>query len=152
MIVTTNYEYSSLSYLEDILLLIPGLNHLIDIGPGYAEQSSTYLYGPNANNGSSFLGEAYANGKYLMVIIVVIALCLILSLLYSFLLKTKSKLIKSFLLTVGIDLSFYIARNSSNFVIARTRYYLYFLIILLIIESFLFRKNYCNEVHDNEQN
>ena len=114
LIITSGYEYDSISYIEDLALIIPGLSNAFNIGPEYSEKSSTFLYGPHANNGSSFLGEAYANGKYIMVFLVTCSLAIILSFVYSFAIKSQSALTTSFFITLGIDYSFYIARNSSN--------------------------------------
>lgn len=88
--------------------------------------------------GSTYIGEAYANGGYFMVIAIIIIVMIFLKIIFSLYKNVNSNYLKTFLLLCGIEFSFYIHRNGLGTVILRIRVYLYIMILLLVL-NFLFK-------------
>ena len=134
-IVKNDYRLETNSFLNALKYIIPGLTKLnenISFTVLYQED----LYSTN-NNASTFLGEAYANGGFIVVTIISCLVCFTLIIIYYYYCRCNSRIGKTFLILSGIDISFYIHRNSLDYVICRIRYFLYFVILLAIIRIFL---------------
>lgn len=131
-IVSADYELDKSSYLILPTYIIPGLTNWIGV------ESFTYKYQENLfgtnNRASTILGEAYANGKLPVVFIVCVMLTIILIIFYKAYRKNSNIIWKTFFLISGIDIAFFVHRNSADYAICRVRYYFYFVIVLFIIK------------------
>lgn len=134
-IVKNDYRVNKNTYLTALKYIIPGLTKL-DGNISFTVIYQEDLYS-TTNNASTILGEAYANGGIILVAVISILICLVLMLIYNYYCKCGNQIVKTFLLLSGIDISFYIHRNSMDYVICRIRYFAYFLILLVFIKILL---------------
>ena len=143
-------SYSFLNYILGVFGLIPILGSRV-LGWLEFESFETQLnYNYNARLsegvglGSTFLGEAYAIGDFVMVIIIVSILFIVISYWSKCRLRTKSGLMKNWYGIILTYLTFYIHRNSSFFLLMICRSYLYILILCWLFkklyESFMYRR------------
>lgn len=131
-IIASDYELENSSYSILPTYLIPGVTNWIG-GESFTYIYQRDLYGTN-NRASTILGEAYANGKLFMVFLICIILTGVVILFYQLYKKNNSTIMKTFFLLSGIDIAFFVHRNSADYAICRIRYYFYFVIILFIIK------------------
>lgn len=149
-IVKENYRVDFSSYAVIPTYLVPGLTSLMNI-ESFTTVYQRDLFGTN-NRASTILGEAYANGGLLMVVLVDFIITALLVMIYKFYKRTNDNIWKTFWLLSGIDLAFFIHRNSADYAICRVRYYFYFVVGLLIVRIFintLIEKNRSRQ--DNEK-
>jgi len=132
-IVDAEYRLDFSSYAGLPTYLIPGLTNFLHI-KSFTEIYQEELFGAT-NRASTILGEAYANGGMLVVIIVSFILVLVLLAINYFYEKSTDNIWKTFFLLSGVDLAFFIHRNSADYAVCRVRYFLYFVIVLFIIKS-----------------
>lgn len=142
-IVSKDYSVNTSSYWGLWGYLVPLFTDQINETMGSADFTVQYqadlFKGMNANRASTYIGEAFANGHIIMVILVISILLLTLNFLLNRYKKCKSNITKSTLLLIAIDLSFYIHRNSMYFEFSRIRFYIYILIMLLLFTN-IYRK------------
>lgn len=131
-IIKNNYRLEKSSYPILITLIIPFISRAIPY------TSFTYIYQETlfgtTTRASTFIGEAFANGGFLVVALVIMILLLLLQLINMKLINCKDNIIKTFILISGIDLSFYIHRNSLDYALIRIRSYIYIVIIIYVIK------------------
>lgn len=139
-IVDSNYSVPKSSYMALWAYFIPLVTGSIEKALGVTNFTKEYqlsLYGDDTNNASTYLGEAYANGGYLFVILVVFFYLLLITLLFKLYKNCKSNITKTTVLIMGIDASFYIHRNSIAFEFSRLRAYIYIAILIYLIIGIL---------------
>ncbi len=131
-IIKNNYRLEQSSYPILITLFVPFISRFIQY------TSFTYVYQEVlfgvSNRASTFIGEAFANGGILAVVLIIIMLLLLLKFINMKLVNCKNNIIRTFILILGIDLSFYIHRNSMDYVFIRIRSYIYIVILIYIIK------------------
>lgn len=136
-IVKYNFSFPITNYVRAILIFIPFLNRFITIEK-FSMVYQKILFNSNIR-ASTFLGEAYACGNFIFVILIVI---LILSLLNFFdkrITKSKSDIVRTFFILSAVDFSFYIHRNSLEIAFSRIRFFVYIIIIVGLMKMFLKR-------------
>ena len=131
-IVDADYKLDFCSYAVLPTYLIPGLTNLLDI-ESFTKVYQEDLFG-STNRASTILGEAYANGGLLVVIMVAFILNSVLLMVSCFYEKSNNNIWKAFLLLTGTDIAFFIHRNSADYAICRIRYFLYFVVVLFAIK------------------
>ena len=90
------------------------------------------LYITQTNRASTVLGEAYANGGYVVVGMMVILYLFLLMLIFRGYRYCTSNISKTTLLLMGMDAAFYVQRNSMTFEFSRLRDYIYIAILIFI--------------------
>lgn len=131
-VVVSNFKMSGKIYLRIATLIVPFLNRFIDID-GFSTVYQLELFG-KTNLASTFIGEAYSAGTYGMVFVVIVFILLLNVFFDSQLNKCRDNIWKTFLLYSGVDISFYIHRNSLETCFTRIRVYLYIVILLKLFE------------------
>lgn len=122
------------TYIIVPFMIIPGIARLIDI-PSFNSLFQNELFPEaNFNVASTYIGEAMANGGILVFFLILNTLILLLMLIDYKSKVTNNSIERCFLILAGIDLSFYIHRNSLEFAISRIRIYLYICILLYIFK------------------
>ena len=126
--------YIGIEHLRDLplqLMIVPSF-----FGADSAGFSNTFkdtFYGfVNYGLAYNIWAEAYAVGKWPVLIIVILIYCMVLLLLNT-LMKVKDKYIKSLVLIMGVYWAFYIHRNSMETIITYERYNFIFYVVSLII-------------------
>ncbi|MBR0410345.1 MAG: hypothetical protein IJI25_04970 [Eubacterium sp.] len=134
-IVVNKYHIDSSSYILLWAYLLPFATGLIFNAFGF--ENFTYVYQRTlfgtTNRASTYLGEAYANGSYIMVAVIVLFVLSMLLLVFRGYNRCRSNVSKCTLLLIGIDTAFYLQRNSMSFQFSRIRDYLYIAILLFLI-------------------
>lgn len=134
-IVARDYRVDESSYRTLWAYFFPFITDSIEDMMGAVPFTKLYqrvLYVTTTNRASSYLGEAYANGGFLVVALVVciyISLLLVLFRLYK---ACSSNIGKTMFLLAGIDGAFYIQRNCMTFQFSRFRDYFYIFVLLAI--------------------
>lgn len=134
-IIKNNYKLEQSSYPILITLFVPFISRFIQY------TSFTYIYQETlfgvSNRASTFIGEAFANGSFLTVGLIIMLLLLLLKFTNTKLVNCKNNIIRTFILISGIDLSFYIHRNSIDYAFIRIRSYIYIVMLIYIIKIIL---------------
>lgn len=136
-IVKQDYQIETTTYGTLWAYAIPFLTDDIDEMFGVKKFSKTYqkaVYAAEGkdNRASTYLGESYANGGYLVVPMVVSAYLLFLIMIFGFYRRCRGNVLKATILLIAIDSSFYIQRNALGYELGRIRLYLYIAIIVYI--------------------
>lgn len=142
-IVSHNYQVSRSSYRTLWAYFIPLVTGAINSALGFENFTYAYqreLFG-TSNRACTYLGEAFANGGYIVVFFVAGLSLLIMIALFKGYLKCKSNITKTMLLLIGIDMAFYMQRNSMSFQFSRIRDYLYIGIILFLLIGLVTRNH-----------
>ncbi len=143
-IVSTNYRLNKSSYMLLWAYIFPFITSKIEEVVGVEAFGKVYqrdLYPEGARNkAATHLGEAFANGGYVMEIIVVAALMFFLFIIYKEYIKCHSNLTKTLFLLIGVDAAFYIHRNSMAYEFSRIRAYIYIYILCWILICLISRK------------
>lgn len=135
-ILKNNFRLPKSSYIALWTYFIPFVTESLEKMLGATNFTLFYqqaLYINDLNNASTYLGEAYANGGLIVVILIITFCILFLSFIYKLYLKCQSNISKTTLLLIGIDVSFYIQRNSLAFEFSRIRAYIYIAFLLFSI-------------------
>lgn len=90
--------------------------------------------------GNCFLGEAYSNGRWLLLFCAIILLCTVLTLLERYIYRAKNQFIKASCLAIMPYLAFYVHRNTFYFSIREIRSLFTLGIFFNIIYWFIIRK------------
>lgn len=134
-IVSNEYQVDTSSYLTLWAYFFPFITG--EINKIFGVKNFTYAYQKElfgtTNRACTYLGEAYANGGYVVVAIVVSLSIISLLLLFQAYKKCRSNISKCTLLLIGIDTAFYMQRNSMSYQFSRIRDYIYIAIILFVI-------------------
>ena len=142
-IVSHNYQVTRSSYRTLWAYLIPLVTGSINQAFGFENFTYSYqreLFG-TSNRASTYLGEAFANGGYLIVLVVAGLAIITMVLIFKGYNKCNSNISKTMLLLIGIDIAFYMQRNSMSFQFSRIRDYLYIGIILYFIVGIMDRNH-----------
>ena len=134
-ISNTNYKVSTSTYIIIITYFIPFISRLFSV-ESFSSMMQRDLF-PSARKGSlgsTFIGEAYANGGIVAVFIFIFILLMICKLLYDIYKKYNGNLGRTFILLTAIELAFYIHRNGLATTVIRVRSYIYILILLSIMK------------------
>lgn len=138
-ILRNNYMLDKSSYTILITLFIPFISRIVKF------ESFTYMYQETlfgtSNRASTFLGEAYANGGFLLVGVIITLLLLLLKFIDIKFKNSNNNILKTFMLISGVDLSFYIHRNSMDYAFVRIRSYIYIVILIYIIKLIISNLN-----------
>ena len=140
LIVSSEYQIYPSTYIALWTYLFPFVTKSMEQFFGVENFVKVYqrvLYVTKTNNAGSYLGEAYSNGGYFIVPIVVTFYLIFLLLILFAYKKCRSHITKAAMLLVGIDASFYIQRNSISYAMSRFRDYIYIMIILLCLNFIL---------------
>jgi len=136
-IVINDFKIPYSSYLIILTYIVPGISNLFHIENfTYVYQRELYASGVT-NQASTYLGEAYANGGYIMVFVIVLIQIIVLAMLFRGYLKSKNNVSKTFFLISGIDIAFYSHRNSLSFEATRIRAYLYIALTIYLMICFI---------------
>lgn len=142
-VVESKMSYSLFNYLFEFLYIIPILGNRINKKLGIESFSYQLNYKFNTRFedgygiGSTFLGESYAIGGMLTLIIRLIILFIIVKWLMSKLYSTKNNFMIAYLSTVLPYFTFYVHRNSFLFLFITARSYIYILILCLLIRKIM---------------
>lgn len=142
-VIESRMNYSLFNYLFEFLYLIPIMGNSINKKLGIESFSYQLNYKFNTRFedgygiGSTFLGESYAIGGMLTLIIRLVILFIIVKWLMSKLYSTKNNFIIAYLSTILPYFTFYVHRNSYLFLLITARAYLYILILCFIIKKIL---------------
>jgi len=143
-IIAYKYQVPTSSYKALWAYCLPFVTEFIESEMGVTNFTKAYqktLYIDDLNNASTHLGEAYANGGYVVVAIVVISYLLLLSLVFSGYKKCSTNISKAACLLIGIDCAFFVQRNSMAFQFSRIRAYIYISIAIYLLIFIVNRKH-----------
>lgn len=132
-IVARNYMVEESSYRTLWAYFFPFITDSIEDLMGAVPFTKLYqrvLYITATNRAATYLGEAYANGGFVVVAIVVIIYISLLMLLFKLYKVCSSNIGKTMFLLAGIDGSFFIQRNCMTFQFSRFRDYFYIFVLL----------------------
>lgn len=138
-IVANDYRILGNTYMTLWAYFIPLLTGRLESMLGQQSFSAAYqsdlysLSGSKANRASTMLGEAYANGGYMMVFIVSLFYMILLYLIFRGYRNCKTNVAATCFLLMGIDASFYTHRNSMAYEFSRLRDYVYIALILFAL-------------------
>ena len=139
-IVSNHYQIEPSSLIALWAYFVPFVTRSIEQFFGVENFAKVYqrvLYVNQTNRAGSYLGEAYANGGYIMVPVIAAAFIVFLILIAFAYKRCTSHISKTAFLLIGIDAAFFIQRNSLSFALSRFRDYIYILIILIIMNVIL---------------
>lgn len=134
-IVSSNFRMDTSTYSALWAYPFPLITGSIEKMIGVESFTKVYqkiLYVTKTNRASTMLGEAFANGGYAVVGIVVLLYLIVLMLLFRCYRHCSSNIAKTTFLLMGIDAAFYVQRNSMAFEFSRIRDYVYIAIILIV--------------------
>lgn len=143
-IVSNNYQVEKSTYAALWAYLFPLITGQIEKMMGVESFTKVYqrvLYVTNTNRASTHLGEAYANGGYIIVPLVIILYLILILVISKGYRRCTSDIGKTTFLLMGIDAAFYIQRNSMAYEFSRLRDYIYIAVILIIAIGLLNREH-----------
>lgn len=142
-IVSSDFRLSGSSYSALWSYVFPFLTGNIEKIVGVENFTKVYqkvLYITETNKASTILGEAFANGGYIVVAMMVILYLVLLMLIFRGYRRCNSNISKTALLLIGMDAAFYVQRNSMAFEFSRLRDYIYIAVVLLVLMGLLNQK------------
>jgi len=138
-IVASDYRAEKSSYRTLWAYFFPLLTKRFEEAIGYESFTSRYqadLFGTSHRAGT-YLGEAYAEGGYFVLALIVTILLVVLVFLRKLYCRCRCNITQTTLLLIAIDSAFYIHRNGMSFQFTRIRDYLYIGVFLLFFTILL---------------
>ncbi len=137
-VVSRDYTFPIDIYLKRTLFTaLPVVNKYIEEEP-FSRKYQMDLFGVNTR-ASTFIGEAYACGGFLLSVIIILLVIIIVLLLAFGARNAKSNIWRTFFILSSVDVAFYIHRNSLEYGLYRVRSYLLIAIFVYAIYLFLER-------------
>jgi len=138
-VCVADMQYSIANYFLSLIGLIPIIgNYALNLFEvDFFETKLNRLFNSRLNEGvglgSTYLGEAYATGWYVFLIIALIGTFVLISYLQRKRDRVKSKLTYTWLSLMLVYFTFYIHRNSLIYLLVTMRAYLYILLLICLI-------------------
>ncbi|MCR4814959.1 MAG: hypothetical protein K5879_09065 [Lachnospiraceae bacterium] len=142
-IVASNFQVEKSTYSALWAYPFPLITGRIEKMIGVESFTKMYqkiLYVTETNRASTMLGEAFANGGYIVVALVVLLYLVLLMLVYRGYRLCSSNIAKTTLLLIGMDAAFYVQRNSMAFEFSRFRDYIFIAVILYVAMALMDRE------------
>lgn len=140
-IIESNMNYSLTNYFLSFITLIPFFGGRLAQFLGYEKFSVDVnlafntRYSDGFGIGCTYVGEAYALGGYLGIVIIVLATMLFVAYLNWKVQQTHDGIIYTFFTIVACYFTFFIFRNSQSFLLIMIRAQIYIVILLKIVEK-----------------
>lgn len=151
-IISSDYQVSKSSYISLWAYFIPFATETIENAMGVqsftqAYQKVVYASEGVSNRASTYIGESYANGGFLMTFIVISFYLIFLSYIYKKICRCRNNISCTTFLLIGVDAAFYVQRNSMTFEFGRFRSYIYICLIVYALAYLLKGGNHNSIFH-----
>lgn len=134
-VVTYGLNINGNTYSVILTLMVPFVGRYFQVNSFNSFLQAAYYPDYRLGSlGNSFLAEAYSQGSFLLVAIIVILLISFSNFLFNLSISKRTSLFtKTWAMTVGIECAFYIHRNSLYTFFVRLRVYIYLTVLFFIV-------------------